>query len=397
VPPLLIDTVIAVSGAAVTGWLSASYRPPGSPPLDAYAQVLTVLGWAPLVARRRAPVLVLVAASAGLVWFFAEGYQPSFIIVGTLLAAYTVAASRGLGVALAGAALTAAVFAYSGVKYGAPLGASVAQSVVVTAVVVFFGIGARQLTDRNRRLRELTAQLRHEREERARLAVARERVRIARELHDVVAHHMSVIAVQAGLARYVLRSDPGTAGSALDTIGDTSREGLEELRRVLRLLRAAASDVEEGEDAQPAPGLARLDELVARVRNAGVPVVVSVAGRARPLPPGADLCAYRMVQESLTNVIKHAGSASATVSLDYGAAELTVTVSDDGPGPAGAAESTGGGHGLAGMGERARLYGGALTAGPGLDGGFEVALTLPIEPAGGYLSGPRPGVTSPDS
>ena len=204
-----------------------------------------------------------------------------------------------------------------------------------------------------------------------------ERVRIARGLHDVVAHHMSVISVQAGLARYVLSSDPATTGRALDTIVDTSHEALEEMRRMLALLRVPDADQHsEGRTHDPAPGLARLDELVERVRSAGVPVRVVVAGPPSPLSSGADLCAYRIVQESLTNVLKHARGAEVVVRLDYREPEeLTIQVSDNGPGVSPGPVT---GHGLVGMGERAGLYGGSVQAGPGPEGGFVVTLTLPI-------------------
>jgi signal transduction histidine kinase len=200
-------------------------------------------------------------------------------------------------------------------------------------------------------------------------------MRIARELHDVVAHHLSVVSVQAGLAGYVFAADPDTARSAVDTIAGTSREAQEELRRLLLVLR---SDTENGPVDEPSRiGLDRLDELVERVRAAGVPVDLEVSGEPWPLPSGPDQCAYRVIQESLTNVLKHAGPARATVSVEFGPAELTVHVTDNGHGAKGEAK----GHGLVGMRERARLYDGTLTAGPRQEGGFEVTLTLPARGA----------------
>jgi signal transduction histidine kinase len=226
---------------------------------------------------------------------------------------------------------------------------------------------------------ELTEQLHQGREERARAAVMEERVRIARELHDVVAHHMSVISVHAGLGRYVLASDPGAAGAALDTIAGTSREAMNEMRRLLAVLRVATAKLTaDGGSDEPAPGLARLDDLVERVRAARVSVDVTVTGTAVALPSGADLCVYRVVQEALTNVLKHAASARTTVSLDYRPDALVVRVSDDGPGLSLAPADRAPGHGLVGMRERAGLYGGTLSTGPGPDGGFAVTLALPI-------------------
>ena len=391
-PPLVTDTAIAAGGATITVWISSAYEVEGARPWDAFAFGLTILVTAPLAVRRLWPVPVLAASCMFLVWFFTAGYVPSFIVFGPLLAAYTVAQSRPIAISVAGAALTAATLSYGGTRYGFAIGPAVAESVLLTAVVAMFGANARRLADRNRRLADLTEQLSREREERARLAVTQERIRIARELHDVVAHHMSVVSVQAGMARYVLQSDPQTTGVALDTIADTSRDALEELRRILSLLRTEDSDVDgDLEDTRhPAPGLTRLDDLVARVRRAGVPVELVASGRIRSLPPGIDLCAYRVIQESLTNVIKHARPASATVVVNYGDATLAVTVSDDGRGPALGT----GGHGVVGMRERARLYGGSLTAEPRPECGFEVKLTLPLQ---GYRARPLPGTTRPDS
>jgi signal transduction histidine kinase len=204
-------------------------------------------------------------------------------------------------------------------------------------------------------------------------------MRIARELHDVVAHHMSVIAVQAGLARYVLHADPGTAEAAIGTVLDTSAEALDEMRRMLSLLRVGTGERRPaGYD--PAPGLSDLPELFERVRAAGVPVRVAVTGEPRSLPPGLQLCAYRIVQESLTNVLKHAAQATATVTLEHRPGWFTATVRDDG-----AREPTTGeraGHGLIGMRERAMLYGGTLDAAPLAGGGFEVRLVLPLRGEG---------------
>ncbi|MFI5841750.1 histidine kinase [Catenuloplanes sp. NPDC051500] len=205
-------------------------------------------------------------------------------------------------------------------------------------------------------------------------AVAEERVRIAREMHDIVTHHMSVISLQAGVAEYVLDTDPPTAKAAIATVGDASREALSEMRRLLDVLRIDHDD----EPFSPQPGLADLEELVSRTRAAGLDVQLSVRGRARPLAAGPDLCAYRVVQESLTNVLQHAGPATARVEVEYGELTLTVTISDDGvkaPGPRPSPDS----HGIRGMRERAELYGGVLTAGRCVDGGFRVLLRLPME------------------
>jgi signal transduction histidine kinase len=243
---------------------------------------------------------------------------------------------------------------------GMSAGAAMAQAVVVPAVAWVFG-------ENVRKLRIATALLREEQRERTLLAVMEERARIARELHDVVAHHMSVISVQAGLAGYVFTSDPPTAQGALDTIAGTSREALAELRRLLAVLRPVQHD----ESFNPAPGLDVLHELTERVD-----ADLQITGTPRTLPPGLELCAYRVIQEALTNALKHAHAARAEVTVDYRPTELVVHVLNDGPVVNRKVEASG--HGLIGMRERARLYNGVVHAGYRKTGGFEVKLTQPI-------------------
>ncbi|MDI6101849.1 sensor histidine kinase [Actinoplanes sp. NEAU-A12] len=237
------------------------------------------------------------------------------------------------------------------------------------------GHGARRLEESNARLARAAAELRRGQADLARRVLVDERVRIARELHDVVAHHMSVISVQAGLARYVLRSDPPTAGTALDAVLNTSTEALDEMRRMLGLLRLGREpdEADESDSRRPLPGLEGLPELISRVESAGLPVALTVEGRSRALPHGVALTAYRIVQESLTNVLKHAGPARATVSVRFTPDTVALTITDDGRGPV----SEGAGHGLAGLRERAALYGGTLTAAGREPHGFEVSATLP--------------------
>jgi signal transduction histidine kinase len=191
----------------------------------------------------------------------------------------------------------------------------------------------------------------------------------------VVAHHMSVIAVQAGLAHYVLESEPARARKALSTVMDVTEEALQEMRRVLVLLRLGDEQPQGGP-----PSLARLPELADRIRSAAVPLKVSICGQPRPLPPGVELCVYRVIQESLTNVLKHAPGAVTSLDLRYEPGQLFVQVTNHAA-PTEAAAGGPGGHGLNGMRERAALYGGSLTAGPRPDGGFSVTLTIPA-PAG---------------
>jgi signal transduction histidine kinase len=224
-------------------------------------------------------------------------------------------------------------------------------------------------------LEEKAARLEAERHAEAKVAAAAERARIARELHDIVAHHVSVMVVQADGAGYVLQSDPGRAAGALAAVSATGRQALTELRRLLGVLRS------DGEQAAltPLPGLGELRELLDQSRAAGLEVSYRLTGVPRDLPEGAELAAYRVVQESLTNTRKHAGlAATAAVTLQYEPDGLIVAVTDDGM-----AVPTGepGGHGLAGMRERVAIYGGTVTAGPLPDGGFGVRAWLPFRKA----------------
>ena len=379
----LVDVGLALAFTAASMLLGHERPPPGWERLDAYGYALTALVNLPVAARRRAPVAVCLVVCAAWAGYIAAGYWPVVNSLAPLLALYTVAASRSLRTALGCAALTGAVWLYAGFTAREASMATVTVQAVVSALVMCqFGNAARVSAERGDQLAVLTGQLRREQAERARRAVAEEQGRIARELHDVVAHHMSVISVQAGMAGYVFGSDPGAAHDALRTISDTSREGLEELRRMLAVLRTDGT----GDDGpgpasyDPVPGLGRLDEMAGRIRAAGVPVELTVTGQPRPLAPGVELCAYRVVQEALTNVLKHAHAARAEVVVAYGARQLAVTVTDDG-GDGGRTDPArippGAGHGLIGMRERARLYGGTVDIGPRPEGGYGVRLTLP--------------------
>ncbi|MEU4096328.1 sensor histidine kinase [Streptomyces sp. NPDC026673] len=215
-------------------------------------------------------------------------------------------------------------------------------------------------------------------EEQARLRATEERLRIAREVHDVVGHTISLINVQAGAALHRLKKDPAQAEAALGAIKSSSRETLRELRATLGVLR----QVDEEAPTAPAPGLARANELVASAKLAGLPVRIDRTGPERPLPAPVDLAAYRIVQESLTNAARHSGAGRVTVRLAYTDGELALAVEDDGRGPAARPAGTGGGSGIAGMTERARALGGELTAGPRPGGGFAVRARLPYGIAG---------------
>jgi signal transduction histidine kinase len=224
--------------------------------------------------------------------------------------------------------------------------------------------------------------------ERAARGLADERLRITRDLHDIIGHAMGVMVVQAGVAERLLDTDPEEARAAVARIGTTGRTSLAEMRQVLQVLRN--DDPADLLPRDPVPGLSDVPALVARVREAaGLPVTLTVAGSALPLPQGVELAAYRIIQESLTNCLKHASASRAEVVLTYGHEELMVVVDDDGSSRS--APETGVGSGLSGMRERVAVYGGRLTTGPGADGGFRVEANIPV-PAGPLPVGSVPAV-----
>lgn len=253
---------------------------------------------------------------------------------------------------------------------------TILYNAVILALPWALGVVIRSLRERQRLLAERAADLQREREENARRAVFAERVRIARELHDVVAHHVSVMGVQAGAARRVMADQPEKAAAALSSIEASSRQAVLEMHRMLDFLR------QEGDEADmlaPQPGLGQLPELVDQVGEAKLPVQVSVKGDPRPLPRSLDVSAYRVVQEALTNTLKHARAQAAAVRLHYQPHSLDIEVVDDGCGPAAHVAPKVGGHGLIGMRERVSLHGGHLRAGPLPEGGFSVHATFPLD------------------
>jgi signal transduction histidine kinase len=220
---------------------------------------------------------------------------------------------------------------------------------------------------------ERAARAEREREERAQAAVTEERARIARELHDVVGHSVSVMTVQASAVRRLLRPEQQREREALLVVEQTGREALAEMRRMVGVLRRP----EEAPALAPQPSLQHLDRLVEQACEAGLPVELRIEGDPRPLPAGVDLTAYRLVQEGLTNALKHARAERAQVLVRYGGGDIEVTVSDDGRG---ARSGDGGGHGLVGMRERVAVYGGELEAGPRAEGGYRLRARLPVVP-----------------
>jgi signal transduction histidine kinase len=356
----------------------AGFEARGGQAILTAAAVLLVL---PLAWRRRAPLAVL---GVMLGWFafilFAlvtkNAGSPLTAVIALGVAFYTVGAHaagrRSLIGFAAGLAGLIAIDAGSGGAFQQSGGARPGVWLLMTIA----WLAGREL--RRRRIEMLTlraraVELEHEREERLRVAAAEERARIARELHDVVAHSVSVMVVQSQAAQRVLEDDVDATRDVLLSIETTGRQALTELRRLLGLLR----EFDGGPSLEPQPSLQYLDELLSQIRDAGLAVDLTVEGTPTALPQGVDLSAYRIVQEGLTNTLKHAGADRASVLVRYAPSELQIEISDDGcgaPQPGG----NGDGHGLVGMRERVALYGGELRAGRADHGGYVVRARLPL-------------------
>jgi signal transduction histidine kinase len=363
---LAIDVVVALAGAC---WIMFALRLHGR-----HAQVpsvpMALLGLAvtlPVAVRRIAPVPVLAVVTVAVSWLTALGRAQLNVDIMLGMASYLVAVRCRRPAALAALGITE-VALLSGVLMAVAMAhkpADTAHTILTAAALWFVGDGVRE---RRRYLAE-----------RARLAVREERVRIARELHDVVAHTLSVVAIQAGIGRKVGAARPEQALLALRSVEVTGRGALDELRRILGLLR---DDDAAAPSLLPAPGISDLDELAANVRAAGIAVRLDLSGDTSALPPGAALTVYRIVQEALTNVIKHAHGSAATVQIRAGAAGVQVTVTDNGRYPAFTVAGDVPRHGIVGMRERAAAFGGTLEAGPVPGGGFRVRAFLPSSGSG---------------
>jgi signal transduction histidine kinase len=324
---------------------------------------------ATVLLRRRAPLVAMAAVLAGGVVLDQAATpgtdDPIVMIVVLLLVVYSVGAYTEGRAAWIGAGLVA--LAILGGFAQDPDDADFGGFVFFLLVGGSPWLAGRAI--RRRRLRE--QELIVEREQKARVAVLEERTRIARELHDVVSHAISVVVLQARGGRKALSDEPDDARDAFDEIERTAAQALAEMRRLLGMLRAEDEEVALA----PQPSLAHLGTLVANVSEAGLPVELRVEGEPTALPPGVDLSAYRIVQEALTNALKHAGPARARVLVRYAADGVEVEVTDDGTG---ATNGDGGGHGLVGMRERVAVYGGELESGPSPSGGYAVRARLPL-------------------
>ena len=340
--------------------------------------VLLLLESLPLIVRRRYPLavmLVVVSATIVQIALIPEG-QLLQSGLGVLVAIYTIGERLDRTTSLGLTALTAAIVAALFLGRGGLPDAlqSLIQTELILLVAWLVGDASRIRRLYTESLVEHARLVESEREERTRRAVLEERERIARELHDVVAHHVSVIVIQAGGGLSAIDRRPEEARSALESIASTSRQALTEMRRMLGVLG-------EGEPPAPMPGLDLLDELIAQVRTAGLAVDLSVEGNRRRLDPGLELSAYRIVQEALTNSLKHARGGRARVTVAYEPGALLIAVDDErGPGQPPTVEAVHEGRGLMGMRERAAMLRGTLDAQP-TTAGFRVTARLPIEPS----------------
>ncbi|MBE3001987.1 ATP-binding protein [Nocardiopsis sp. HNM0947] len=385
----LVDTVTVApllllhASGALAGGLSASALSPAHLAVG-FALLL------PLVVRRRFPVAVFAAVAAAAAVQMGLGVGLILADVAVLVALYTVAAhartvwaTGALGVVEAGLLLALVRSPYTDRGDWDVLALYTFLILLCWVTGLYMKLRRRYVLG----LEERNRWLERERDARARAAAAEERERIAREMHDVVAHNISVMVVQAEGATYAVEHDPGRAQGAMRTVAETGRSALSEVRGILGALRGSDDDPEggegpghEGHDAYaPSPGIDSLDRVAEQVRAAGVPVDLTFTGEQRPLPAGVELAAFRVVQEALTNALKHAGPGTSRVrvEVEYGARALTLRVRDDGRGLL-APGHDGRGQGLVGMRERVSVHGGWLRAGPCSDGGFEVVATLPV-------------------
>jgi signal transduction histidine kinase len=382
---LVVDVLVAVVVAvlSVLDVAAANDATRGPRPADALAYALVITASLNLFWRRRAPIAVLAYVAAAIVVVYLRDYGAFLAVLG-LPALYAVAAHEshrrrawcamvGFCALLLVAASVSVLDTDDGldvltlVSMVAFLGGAIAAGVIIRNRERIF-------VDTERRATAAEA----DRLAAAERAVASERSRIAREMHDVVAHSMSVISVQAAAGREIVHADPDKAANVFATIEAVGRESLAELRRMLGVLRDTGY---HGAALSPQPGIGDITAVVAQSSASGVSTELVVEGHERALPPGIELTVYRVVQEALTNVLKHAGPyTSAVVRVAYGTNELTVEVTDDGTGAATALSTGGAGHGLIGMRERVDIYGGTFSAGPRDDGGYGVCAVLPIVP-----------------
>ncbi|MEU6053493.1 sensor histidine kinase [Streptomyces xanthochromogenes] len=361
-------TVVVLAGSHFAG-----HAQTGRAPLDAFAHGLLFAACAVLLIRLRHPVVAVFGASAAVMVYLGAGYPYGPVFLPVAVGCFTAVVAgcrRQAWAAVAMLWLGHLLVAHWLYRWLPPAGDSAApwgQEVGIAA----WAVAVVAVAELVRVRREQWARERAGRAAAAKRRADEERLRIARELHDVLAHSISVINVQAGVGLALLDSDPEQARTALTTIKSASKEALGEVRQVLETLRAPGEAPRS-----PAPGLDRLPELVEQAASAGLTVATTTTGRRTALPPGADLAAFRIVQEALTNVVRHSAARTARVAVGYEPGALVLRIEDDGPPSSGAAG--GSGNGLIGMRERAAALGGTIDAGPVPSGGFRVTARLPL-------------------
>ncbi|TXC97097.1 sensor histidine kinase [Streptomyces sp. ISID311] len=370
--PWLSTVVVAVAVTVGSGF--AGHKQPGRVPVDSLARALLIGGAALLLYRHRYPRAVALGTAAVTAVYLAAGYPYGPVFLTLALGAFSavVAGHRTVAwCALGGVWVSHVLVAHWLYRLLPPHKGPGSWGQELLALVWVVAVMA--LSELVRVRREQLARAGAERAAAERRRADEERLRIARELHDVLAHSISVINVQAGVGLALLDQDPEQARTALTTIKDASKEALGEVRQVLGTLRTPGDAPRS-----PAPGLDRLPELTEQARHAGLTVDISTEGARAALAPGTDLAAFRIVQEALTNIVRHSGSRTARVLLRYLPGVLEIRVDDDGPATSGAGEPSGGGNGLVGMRERAAALGGTVEAGPRPDGGFRVRARIPL-------------------
>jgi signal transduction histidine kinase len=379
IPPSLVDIGLAGLVAAVVDIAIHVATEPGERSLDLGAYLIGAAIGAVLLARRQQPLVVLFVSAALLLVYYSAGYPGLAPTLPLAVALYTAAAAGHLRWSL----LVAAFFMAAGVIIGLvrlrdpllTLLTGAIQDVALLGVVIMLGETVRNRRIRLAEARGRLAEVELQRDREAARRVAEERLRIARDVHDIVGHSIAAVTLQAGLARDLFDDRPAEARDALDVVVRTVRDAMADLKVTVGVLRSGPAGTD---DWAPAPGLSDVDKLVELTGQLGVPVTLTVSGPRRPLPGVVELSAFRIVQESLTNVVRHAGASSAAVAISYGAKELTVEVTDDGRGPDAGSDRTPG-YGMVGMTERAAALGGWLAVGPGHAGGFRVFARIPVE------------------
>jgi signal transduction histidine kinase len=369
-PKRIVDALVAAAFLAV-GWFSTGAPTISDPffrytPRDWLFVLLLILSTVPYAWRRRWPTAAFLISMVAVTVLWLLGYNAGALPLMLMFGGYFVAVARRVWEVVLCSTVALGCFALLWWAGGAPYGARDAL-ISVLALAITVGLG------RAGRLRVDLANARAEAaEEAARRRSSEERLRIARELHDIIGHSLGTIAVQAGVGRHLMETEPQKAADALDSIAKISRESLDEVRSVVATLR------DDVPPYRPAPGLADLPELVDTVRATGLAVELTLPDEVEAVPRQTGAAVYRITREALTNVLRHSGASNASVHVDHHDGRVDVAIRDDGGGAGNGLGSSGSGHGIAGMRERAEALGGSLSAGPSTDGGFLVTASLPL-------------------